>query len=170
MGLTSRRRNPEQTTAWKADLEAAGAHIAFVSADATKISDIHRLRSDALQKHPPIAGIINGAMVLADGIFADLDIQDFRKVLRPKIDGSKNLDEVFAEDDLDFFVMFSSLTGVVGNRGQSHYAAANMVSPHSTISVYPLVFQTMDALVLILRTMTNVNPTLVHGRFGGESP
>ena len=47
------------------------------------------------------------------------------KVLKPKIDGTNHLDELFHDIDLDFFVLFSSLSAVIGNAGQSNYAAAN---------------------------------------------
>ena len=43
----------------------------------------------------------------------------------PKIDGTNHLDELFHDIDLDFFVLFSSLSAVIGNVGQSNYAAAN---------------------------------------------
>lgn len=47
------------------------------------------------------------------------------KVLGPKIDGTNNLDQVFHDDDLDFFILFSSSACVIGNSGQTNYAAAN---------------------------------------------
>ncbi|KAJ4287123.1 hypothetical protein N0V88_007745 [Collariella sp. IMI 366227] len=58
-------------------------------------------------------------------LFANMSGDVMRKVLGPKIDGSKNLDDVFYDDDLDFFIMFSSAVCVFGNAGQSNYAAAN---------------------------------------------
>ena len=76
---------------------------------------------------PPIAGVANGAMILSDGLFADMTFANFDKVLKPKIDGSKNLDEVFSHQPLDFFIMFSSLSAVIGNPGQANYSAANLV-------------------------------------------
>lgn len=48
-----------------------------------------------------------------------------RKVLAPKVEGSKNLVNVFYDVDLDFFVLFSSVVCVYGNAGQSNYSAAN---------------------------------------------
>jgi len=77
---------------------------------------------------PPIGGIANGAMVLSDGTFANMSLESLQKVLGPKAQGSQNLHETFLHDELDFFIMFSSLTAVAGNRGQGNYAAANMVS------------------------------------------
>jgi hypothetical protein len=74
---------------------------------------------------PPIGGVANGAMVLADRLFADMPYESFRKVLEPKVDGSKNLDEAFFDDDLDFFLLFSSISCQTGQRSQANYAAAN---------------------------------------------
>jgi hybrid polyketide synthase/nonribosomal peptide synthetase ACE1 len=77
------------------------------------------------QTMPPIAGVAQGAMVLHDAILPDLDIDRLQKVLQPKVDGSIYLDELFQDNQLDFFVFFSSLAYVVGNRGQAAYMAAN---------------------------------------------
>lgn len=75
---------------------------------------------------PPIAGVAQGAMVLHDTLFLDLDMERMHKVLKPKVDGSTYLEEIFRETKLDFFVFFSSMASVTGNPGQSVYAAANM--------------------------------------------
>lgn len=74
---------------------------------------------------PPIAGVANAAMVLEDLLFSNMDYETMNKVLRPKVDGSRILDELFPTNDLDFFILFSSLASVTGNYGQSPYAAAN---------------------------------------------
>jgi len=74
---------------------------------------------------PQIAGIANGAMVLQDTAIADMTLETMTKVLRPKIEGTTYLDELFQEDTLDFFIAFSSISCVFGQHGQSNYAAAN---------------------------------------------
>lgn len=75
---------------------------------------------------PPIAGVANGAAILQDKLFQNMNLDDMADVLKPKVNGSKYLDELFSEDTLDFFILFSSITAVVGNTGQSNYIAANM--------------------------------------------
>lgn len=65
-------------------------------------------------------------MVLHDTMFLDLDMTKLEKVLKPKVEGSIYLDELFTKDTLDFFVFFSSMACVMGNPGQSAYGAANM--------------------------------------------
>ena len=64
-------------------------------------------------------------MVLHDSLFLDLDVAKVQNVLKPKVDGAINLDKVFQNEKLDFFVMLSSIAAVTGNPGQSAYAAGN---------------------------------------------
>ena len=74
---------------------------------------------------PPIAGVAQGAMVLRDASLANLNARDVLDVLKPKVDGSLHLDELFPENNLDFFIFLSSLAYSAGNRGQASYGAAN---------------------------------------------
>ena len=74
---------------------------------------------------PPIAGVANGAMILNDGIIAQQPHDMFNQTLKPKVDGTRFLNDIFSKPTLDFFVIFSSLAYVTGNIGQSSYAAAN---------------------------------------------
>lgn len=95
---------------------------------AVDISDVNHLRAayaDIKANMPPIGGIMNAAMVLRDRIFNRLIWEDFFATLAPKVAGTKNLDEVFGNEQLDFFICFSSTTSVVGSIGQSAYGAAN---------------------------------------------
>lgn len=64
--------------------------------------------------------------MLRDRPFVDTSWDGFEAVLAPKISGTRNLDELFGGDEaLDFFIMLSSATSIVGNIGQSAYSAAN---------------------------------------------
>ncbi|MCU1347161.1 MAG: hypothetical protein JWO56_191, partial [Acidobacteria bacterium] len=49
----------------------------------------------------------------------------FRQVLAPKVAGTLHLDQASRDVELDFFVLFSSFAGAMGNPGQADYAAAN---------------------------------------------
>lgn len=64
-------------------------------------------------------------MVLHDTPTRDMSLQTLQQVLKPKVDGSRYLDELFPHDTLDFFIFFSSMTAVIGNMGQANYTAAN---------------------------------------------
>ena len=46
-------------------------------------------------------------------------------VIGPKVRGAIHLDHATSGEDLDFFVLFSSVAGMFGNAGQCDYAYAN---------------------------------------------
>ena len=73
----------------------------------------------------PLAGIVHAAGLLRDATLAHLTAEDFTAVLRPKREGMWNLHTLTAGLALDFFVVFSSATALVGSPGQANYAAAN---------------------------------------------
>ncbi|KAK0614004.1 hypothetical protein B0T14DRAFT_606389 [Immersiella caudata] len=122
-------RNPKVDDAWLRAVSAKGATVAVFANDITSRDDVRALHRRIRDTLPPIAGVAQGAMVLDDSLFSDANIQRVEKVLRPKVQGSIHLDEIFSdsntEEKLDFFVFFSSVAYVTGNAGQSIYAAAN---------------------------------------------
>ena len=75
---------------------------------------------------PPIAGVAHGAMVLEDTSFFEMSLETMQRVLNPKVQGAINLNNLFQDQSLDFFIFFSSVAAVLGNRGQSAYSTANM--------------------------------------------
>lgn len=54
-----------------------------------------------------------------------MTFDDYNVVVQPKVQGAWNFHNALIDQPLDFFVMLSSVAGVVGNRGQAAYAAAN---------------------------------------------
>ncbi|KAJ5188310.1 Acyl transferase/acyl hydrolase/lysophospholipase [Penicillium cf. griseofulvum] len=121
--LTSRR--PKVNEDWLKSFRGTGATVKIVSMDVLNKEHLKRAVDEIRATCPPIAGIANGAMILEDQLFSNMSAESMQRVLGPKIDGSKNLDEIFYNEDLDFFVMFSSIACVFGNVGQSNYNAAN---------------------------------------------
>ncbi|KAI0171723.1 ketoacyl-synt-domain-containing protein [Hypoxylon sp. FL1284] len=120
-------RSPNMEPKWITELEEeSGARIEVRKCDVTDFDSVMDLRDELCASMPPVAGVANGAMVLDDRVFAQMDIDTWNRVLRPKTIGSSYLDAVFAEDDLEFFIMTSSFAAIGGHPGQSNYAAANM--------------------------------------------
>ncbi len=72
-----------------------------------------------------INGVIHTAGKLSDNFFLKKEADEFLSVLKPKVLGLLNLDELTKEDRLDFLVGFSSTSAVFGNIGQTDYALAN---------------------------------------------
>lgn len=123
-------RNPNRTPKWRDELNDAGANIQIESLDVTNLEAVLAFKRNLEQTMPPVAGIVNGAMVLDDRVFSQMDLNTLNRVMRPKALGSKNLDIAFDSPDMEFFIMTSSFAAIGGHPGQSNYAAANMVSLH----------------------------------------
>lgn len=108
-----------------AGLRAAGAEVTVEACDVADRARLDEVLERAARALPPIRGVLHTAMVLDDGLIANLDAERFARVLRPKVEGAHNLDRATRGLDLDFFVLFSSAAATVGNPGQGSYAAAN---------------------------------------------
>ncbi|GKT49735.1 PKS-NRPS hybrid synthetase psoA [Colletotrichum spaethianum] len=119
-------RNPNMEPQWIDDLAAKGCEVRMERLDVTSIESVRSFKQRLAQEMPPVAGVINGAMVLDDRVFAQMDVETWDRVMRPKSVGSSNLDEIFCEPDMEFFIMTSSFAAPGGHGGQSNYAAANM--------------------------------------------
>ncbi|MFG1954455.1 SDR family NAD(P)-dependent oxidoreductase [Micromonospora sp. NPDC048830] len=106
-------------------LTRAGVRVAALAADVTSPDEVSRVLAYVRENLPPLRGVVHAAGVLDDGILLQQTAERYRRVARPKADGAWHLHERTRDQDLDFFVLFSSVTSVLGSPGQSGYAAAN---------------------------------------------
>ncbi|GKZ79776.1 type I Iterative Polyketide synthase (PKS) [Aspergillus niger] len=118
-------RNPIVCPEWQKLCQARGAHIEYFTCDLTQYASVQSTLSAIESKMPRIAGVANGALVLRDTPVATMSFDDLQTVLKPKVDGTVNLDSAFAHHALDWFIAFSSIVGTTGNMGQAAYSAAN---------------------------------------------
>ena len=107
------------------ELRRKSVNVTIAKADVSSEIELAAVLGDVRSTLPPLRGVIHAAMVLDDGIVLQLDPERFRKVTAPKIDGAWNLHCQTQDDPLDFFVLFSSVSSVIGISGQGNYAAAN---------------------------------------------
>ena len=107
------------------DFAARGVKIIADLCDVTDLSALQDLFQKVSARMPPVAGVLHEAMVLDDAILSNLDAERFRRVFAPKVAGADNLDFVLRGKKLDYFVLFSSVTTLIGNPGQANYVAAN---------------------------------------------
>ncbi|KAI1503395.1 KR domain-containing protein [Biscogniauxia marginata] len=106
------------------DIETAGAIVQVVRGDATNRTDVVRAVNEVPIAHP-IRGVVHAAMVLRDGMFHSMSYKNWTTAVSPKVLGAMNLHSVLSSTPLDFFLMTSSVSGILGTPGQSNYAAAN---------------------------------------------
>lgn len=115
---------PEAATAL-ADLRAAAVDVHAVAADVADPAQMQALVARFGREWPTLHGIVHSAMVLRDGPMLGLTREQIRSVLAPKIDGAWNLHRFTLNQPLDFFIFYSSMSALLGNRDQANYAAAN---------------------------------------------
>ncbi|KAB5578110.1 KR domain-containing protein [Coniochaeta sp. 2T2.1] len=107
-----------------AELEDAGATVAAPPCDVTDRSTLARVLEKCGKEMPPVRGCIQGSMILKDAIFANMTLDDYNAAVRPKVHGPWNLHEVLPKE-LDFFILLSSGSGIVGKGGQANYCVGN---------------------------------------------
>ncbi|WP_341529635.1 type I polyketide synthase [Nostoc sp. UHCC 0302] len=123
--LVGRRDANEATRKAVNELERAGAKILIAKGDVSQERDIAQILGKITESMPPLRGIIHAAGVLDDGVLRQQTWERFTNVMAPKIQGAWNLHVLTQNLPLDFFVMFSSVTSLLGSPGQGNYAAAN---------------------------------------------
>ncbi len=105
-----------------ATLERFGATVEYHAID-VRSEGFGALLDEVRARHGRLDGVIHGAGVVEDRFLRDKTLEAFDRVFGTKVDGARTiLDRL---DGLRFVVLFGSISGVVGNRGQTDYAAAN---------------------------------------------
>ena len=107
-------------------IEALGASVTVVAADVANADHMREAFAAFGSSIPELRGIVHAAAQAGTARLSELTADALRLVLRPKITGTCVLHELSASRPLDFFVMFSSTTGLLGSVGMAHYAAANV--------------------------------------------
>lgn len=106
-------------------LKGTGAEVVIAQADVSRRSDMEAVLQQIRERMPPLRGVVHAAGILDDGLLAQQDAERFAKVFAPKIAGAWNLHELTRKERLDFFVLYSSASALLGLPGQGSYAAAN---------------------------------------------
>ena len=132
----------ELAVAFKKELEAKGVHMAIPPCDITNVSSLEATLAECIQTMPPIKGCFQATAVLRvksctssgpinffltslkDGIFDRMTFDDWQTSVKPKVQGSWNLHTLLPKD-MDFFILLSSLCGIVGKETTANYAAGN---------------------------------------------
>ncbi|MGH8879922.1 MAG: beta-ketoacyl reductase, partial [Stackebrandtia sp.] len=102
------------------ELVEAGADVSIRACDVADFDAVAALLAEA---NP--GAVVHIAGVLDDSSVEHMTPGHIVRVLGSKAEAASHLDALTAGMDLDAFVMFSSIAGVIGSAGQANYAAAN---------------------------------------------
>jgi NADPH:quinone reductase-like Zn-dependent oxidoreductase/aryl carrier-like protein len=104
-----------------ADLTNSGVDVRVYKCDISSYSALEETLSLCSREMPPISGVIHSALVLRDAILHNMTYTQWVEAVGPKLQGSRNLNELLPRN-LDFFVALGSFISVIGGRSQSNYA------------------------------------------------
>ncbi|KAH8889473.1 hypothetical protein GQ53DRAFT_869901 [Thozetella sp. PMI_491] len=108
------------------ELRAKNVHVLAPQCDVSSATEVSAALSSALTSttpgFPPIKGCVNATMVLQDSIFENMTHAQWSRTIRSKVNTSWNLHQILPQN-LDFFILLSSIVGVYGSPGQGNYAA-----------------------------------------------
>ncbi|WP_327292735.1 type I polyketide synthase [Streptomyces sp. NBC_01198] len=107
-----------------AELTALGAQVRVAACDVAERDQVAALL-DSIPALHPLRAVVHLAGVLDDGVLTSMTPERTSAVLRPKVDAAWHLHSLTRDLDLVAFVLFSSVTGVLGSAGQGSYTAAN---------------------------------------------
>ena len=108
------------------ELEGMGSNVIYVSTD-VRSADSMRVSLDTIrQTYKKLDGVYFSALQLDDMMIVQKEWPGYRNMMDMRVYGLHELIRQIEPDNLDFFVMFSSCTGLTGNIGQSDYSASDV--------------------------------------------
>ena len=125
IGLLARRRPTDKELSAIGEIVASGVAVETLRADVELQEEVTAALASFRHTAPPLGGVFHLAGRLDDGQILRQSAEKFANVLGPKARGAWNLHNATLCDELDHFVLFSSVSSVLGSAGQANHAAAN---------------------------------------------
>ncbi|CAG8888844.1 unnamed protein product [Penicillium egyptiacum] len=104
------------------EIQSMGCEVHLVRGSVTIVADMTRAVAESPR---PLKGILQMTMVLHDQAWQKMTIDEWNETTASKVKGTWNLHNETQSLNIDFFILFSSLSGIVGQPGQTGYASAN---------------------------------------------
>lgn len=105
-----------------------GAEVLLVQGDVSRAEDCEKLAAQAKEAFGRVDVLVNNAGITRDGLLARMTEEDFRAVLDVNLVGPWNMmkavNRIMMKQRYGRILNLSSVTGLMGNMGQTNYAAA----------------------------------------------
>lgn len=105
-----------------------GAEVLLVQGDVSRAEDCEKLAAQAKEAFGRVDVLVNNAGITRDGLLARMTEENFRAVLDVNLVGPWNMmkavNRIMMKQRYGRIVNLSSVTGLMGNMGQTNYAAA----------------------------------------------
>ncbi len=106
-------------------IEHLGSEVLILRADVADKEQMAAVVAQSSRRFGSIHGVIHAAGVAGGGMIQLKTAEMAASVLAPKVQGTRVLEEVFKDGKLDFLVLCSSRSSILGGFGQIDYCAAN---------------------------------------------
>ena len=123
--LMGRSEPTAEAAAAVARLRQSGAEVRIARGDVARPEDVSRVMEEIAAELPPLRGVIHAAGAVEDAVVEGQTRPRLATAMAAKVAGAWNLHRATAGLDLDLFVLFSSMAGLLGSPGQANYAAGN---------------------------------------------
>ena len=108
-----------------AGFRALGVTVEYHGADARNTAEFGALLEDVYTRLGRVDAVLHGAGIIEDKLLVDKAPESFSRVFDTKADSTFALIQHLRSDSLKWLVLFTSVAGRTGNRGQCDYASAN---------------------------------------------
>jgi amino acid adenylation domain-containing protein len=107
------------------ELEALGAEVLVASANVANTAEMQAALRQARERFGGVNGVIHSAGIAPGRLIQAEQDELAVNTLAPKVTGARVLEDLFKQEELDFLILFSSLSAILGAFGQVDYGAAN---------------------------------------------
>ncbi|KAL8704356.1 MAG: hypothetical protein Q9201_002481 [Fulgogasparrea decipioides] len=119
--LSRRGARDSNAVSFLEKIMATGTSVVAEQCDIGDENRIKEVLEQAARHMPPIRGCIQASMVLRSSMFQSLTLDRWKQTIQAKVGGSLNLHR-HLPSTLDFYILLSSVCGIIGAAGQSNYA------------------------------------------------
>lgn len=125
IALVGRRPLNDTIRAFLVEHNQSRPRLAYFSADVTDAHQVEQSLRQVRSDLGRISGIIYAAGIIEDDFILRKKLASYKKVFATKVLGAIHVDQASKDDQLDFFIAFSSIAALMPNQGQADYASGN---------------------------------------------
>ena len=123
--LVGRSDLDDKKKAMLEELKKTGSQVLYQKADVTSKEQMQKVIKEAKKKFGVLSGVIHAAGLVSDKLISQKGYEEFNAIIQVKMRGTIVLDELTKNEPLEYFILFSSTSSIIGDFGQCDYSIGN---------------------------------------------
>jgi polyketide synthase PksN len=123
--LVGRSDLDDNKKAMMEELSKTGSQIIHQKADVTSKTQMKKVINETKEKFGALSGVIHAAGLVSDKLISQKEYEEFNSIVQVKMLGTIVLDELTKNEPLEYFLLFSSTSSIIGDFGQCDYSIGN---------------------------------------------